>query len=349
VTCKRISAVLVLGLAVLLLGGCQGDGIERYQVPREEKVRPGPIAQNRGAIRFLGAIIPHEKTTWVFKLMGPAALVGKYQEEFDRFIRSIRFNQQDDPPITWKVPEGWEESRKAGAGNAMVRRYTTFYLNLKGHPLELTVFDFPKGAGSVLDNVNRWRKQIGLKDVGEEELAKITREIKVDDMPVTMVDMATEGAAQEKPAEGKADVRMLVAVIDQEKRNWFFKLTGPAAVIDKNKAAFDRFIQSIRFADKAGQEISWKLPEGWREERGGGLRYATIHLGPRDHPLELTVFAFGPRAGSLLANINRWRGQIGLEDITEADLDKVSRQIKVKGVPVTLIDLSTAGAGREEQ
>jgi hypothetical protein len=354
VTCKRPFAVLVVGLAVLLLAGCQGDQIERYKVAKEENPRAGSLTQKRGELRLLGAIIPHDKKTWVFKLVGPAKLVGRYKEEFDTFIGSIRFNAQDDSPITWQVPKGWKEAPGAGPANAMVRRFATFYLNLKAPPLELTVFDFPERAGSVLANVNRWlRLDLRLGEVTEADLPKITREIKVDGVPATLVDIGTPRAEQAEPedkaGDKKAPVRMMVAIIARERRTWFFKFGGSAPAIEDNRADFDRFIQSIRFDDKAGQAISWKLPKGWREERGDGLRYATLHLGPRNHPLDVTVFAFGPKAGSLLANINRWRGQIGLDEINEADLDKVARQIKVNGVPVTIIDMSSAGAGKEDQ
>jgi hypothetical protein len=343
---KRTATVLALGLAALFVAGCQREEIEHYRVAREEKAQPGPRLEARGPMRLLGAIIVHEQKTWVFKLMGPAKDVGKYKEAFDDFIQSIRFPKQGDDPITWKVPEGWKEARAAGPADGGIQRYTTFNLNLTGHPLELTVFAFPGEAGSVLSNVVRWRRQIGLGPVGEEELAKITRNVKVDGVPATLVDMATPQSKPPDLGDNKAGVRMLVAIAPQDQRTWFFKLKGPAQVVGKNKAGFNQFIESIRFT---GQEISWKLPEGWQEERGAGPRYATLRLGPKDKPLELTVFAFGPQAGSLLDNINRWRGQIGLGKITETDLDKVRREIKVQGARVTIVDMSSAGAGREEE
>src|SRR5439155_26536230 len=89
--------------------------------------------------------------------------------------------------------------------------------------------------------------------------------------------------------------------------------------------------------------------EGWRESRGSELRYATLLLGPKDSPLELSVTPLGQEAGSLLANVNRWRGQMGLPEVKAAELDKLTREIKVDGEAVTVVDMKAEGAGAEER
>ena len=64
----------------------------------------------------------------------------------------------------------------------------------EGPPFELTVFAFGKEAGSVLDNVNRWRKlDVGLPPVEAADLDKLTRETSVNGVKVTRVDMAGPG------------------------------------------------------------------------------------------------------------------------------------------------------------
>lgn len=67
-------------------------------------------------------------------------------------------------------------------------------------------------------------------------------------------------------------------------------------------------------------EIAWAVPEGWRRVPGDRpMRVATFEAGD-DVPVEVVVSVFPGDTGGLLANVNRWRGQVGLGPITEAAL-----------------------------
>jgi hypothetical protein len=59
--------------------------------------------------------------------------------------------------------------------------------------------------------------------------------------------------------------------------------------------------------------VNWSVPEGWREAGGqGSMRLATFEAGPSDNPIEIAVTALGQNPGGALANVNRWRRQLGL-------------------------------------
>jgi hypothetical protein len=139
---------------------------------------------------------------------------------------------------------------------------------------------------------------------------------------------------------GRAPDQMLAAIVPHGERNWFFKLLGPASEVEPHKVAFETLVDSIRFNDAGEPPISWATPEGWAMERGAGLRFATLRLPNR---LELTVTALGREAGSVLDNVNRWRGQIGLKPITPAELSQVTTRRAVAGSEVTLVDITSAG------
>src|SRR5438067_1529383 len=114
--------------------------------------------------------------------------------------------------------------------------------------------------------------------------------------------------------------RLLAVIIPHGDRTWFFKLMGPASQIDEQKGTFDQFVRSVRFTDRADAPIAWTVPKGWEEGPKSQMRHATFYIGPEEHRLELTVFGFSDQAGSVLANVNRWRGQIGLKEISESEL-----------------------------
>ena len=74
-------------------------------------------------------------------------------------------------------------------------------------------------------------------------------------------------------------------------------------------------------APAAGSAIKYDTPEGWSDIGGSGMRVAAFTAGAEDSPVSITVIPLPGTAGTLLSNVNRWRGQVGLEATTEADLE----------------------------
>ena len=72
----------------------------------------------------------------------------------------------------------------------------------------------------------------------------------------------------------------------------------------------------------ATSERPWTAPPGWAEDPAPKqMRLATYIAPDAAGPVEVAVTRFGGRVGGDLANINRWRGQMGLPPIGEAELE----------------------------
>ncbi len=139
-------------------------------------------------------------------------------------------------------------------------------------------------------------------------------------------------------------VRLLAAIVSQPDRTWFFKMTGPIPDVQEHEAEFHQFMDSIRFTKNPDQPMTWTVPHDWRYEPGKGFRYATFLIGPKEQAFELVVSSLEGQAGSTLANVNRWRRQIGLRPIGEVALVKVTKPMKVDGVAATLVDMVGPGS-----
>ena len=147
-------------------------------------------------------------------------------------------------------------------------------------------------------------------------------------------------------------VRLLAAIVPHGERTWFVKLTGPESALEQHKAAFRQFVTSFRFNDKANPPLTWTVPAGWKRHdaqpaKGGFERFATFRLNdPEGEELELTVFPLGRegQAGDVLANVNRWRGQLGLEDVTAEGVKGVTEELKVGDTSATLVDMLGTGS-----
>ncbi|MCY2951259.1 MAG: hypothetical protein NTU53_04685 [Planctomycetota bacterium] len=88
----------------------------------------------------------------------------------------------------------------------------------------------------------------------------------------------------------------------------------------------------------ADRPIIWTLPKDWTEQAGMPPRYAVIRP-PDDRPAELAVTIFPGNVGGTLANINRWRAQVGAQPITEADLEKNITRFDSNNLKIIIADI----------
>lgn len=125
---------------------------------------------------------------------------------------------------------------------------------------------------------------------------------------------------------------MLAAIVPAPDATWFFKVVAPADRLGSHK---DEVLEFLRTIQVKGAEVRWTAPPSWKEERGAGDRQATLRFGGAEPLLELTVVRLGGAAGGTLPNVNRWRGQMGLGPLAEADLEKETAKVG----PAVVVDL----------
>lgn len=141
---------------------------------------------------------------------------------------------ESESPIAWTVPEGWEKLP------AQQMRFAAFRVSQEHPDVVLTVIPLGPEAGELLPNVNRWRQQLGLPPVSQQDLDKMVRRKQVDGLPVDLVDLSG-------PATANPPMRMLAAILPHAGRVWFFKLVGQADVVSRQQQAFEAFIDSVHF------------------------------------------------------------------------------------------------------
>jgi hypothetical protein len=150
--------------------------------------------------------------------------------------------------------------------------------------------------------------------------------------------------------------RLVAAILPQREKTWFVKVAGTVERVFEHREEFDSFVRSFKFTGQRGREIEWTVPGGWEENKkdSGGLRLASFRMGPKKQQLEVTVVGLSNQAKeatSVLANVNRWRDQLGLEPIAEGDLkdnlNQVIRKIEVDNVSATVVEITGPGKAPE--
>lgn len=88
-------------------------------------------------------------------------------------------------------------------------------------------------------------------------------------------------------------------------------------------------------------EIVWTVPEGWMEQPASDMRVGSFQAKAANNELvDISIVSLSGQAGGMLANVNRWRGQIQLPPIEEKDLSHESKLITVGGRQMDWIEMA---------
>jgi hypothetical protein len=96
--------------------------------------------------------------------------------------------------------------------------------------------------------------------------------------------------------------------------------------------------------------LAWDLPRDWTETPGEGMRFATIKPSAAQTgagKIDVSVIMLPGPAGGELANVNRWRGQIGLAPIEDGARTQMRKEVKSKAGTVSLYDFIGEGPKNE--
>jgi hypothetical protein len=243
--------------------------------------------------------------------------------------------QRPRPQLSWKLPEGWKE---VPAGRMSV---ATFSIRGNGsEEAQVTITPLPMLGGRDAIIVNLWRQQVGLAPLKDEEIASQLQDVTVGGESGKLFDVTG------KAADG-APARILTAMVHRSDASWFYKLSGDATVVQAQKPAFVEFLKSIQIKEAPAEAASetrkpkWNVPSGWNELPAGQMQIARFAVPDKDGAkAEVFVSVFPSDTGGTLANLNRWRRQIGLPEATSADLPGMTVPLDSSIPRAILVDMT---------
>lgn len=189
----------LLAAAALLTAGCKDRRIESYVIKKEP--RAAVTVQSGGGL--------HTETNRETGALDAAS------------------------PLVWMAPAHWKPK------TASAMRRASFDVPMDDGPAaDFSISSFGGAAGGVLNNVNRWRVQLGLASLPDEQLAANREVVAANGLTFTVVDFAGQ--------TGGVSVRLLAAITTVGGDTWFFKLTGADASVAKEKATFLEFLHTVK-------------------------------------------------------------------------------------------------------
>jgi hypothetical protein len=194
---SKFSPVAVGASLVFLAAGCDRDNVKVYHVEKDDTTAPPPAA-------------PAQMPTTM-----PAGLPAPDNSTL--------------PKLKYALPDGWQEK----APTEM--RVASFGISENGKTADVSVIPLGGMAGGDLPNVNRWRGQVGLPPLADDDLQKLVEKVEVAGQPADLYDLAG------------TDQRILGVIFHRDDATWFFKMTGDADLVEKQKPAFATLLKTIQF------------------------------------------------------------------------------------------------------
>lgn len=273
------------------------------------------------------------------------------------------------PSLSWKqIPAGWEEVTPGEMRLASFR-----VKGSDGKQADMGIFPLPGMAGNDLDNVNRWRTQVGQPAITEAELAKLA-------LPVEIAGQAAQVYEQAGTNPSSGDkTRILAAILRREGVAWFFKLNGDDDLVAQQKTAFVDFLKGLTFTAApatelppshppiegmtmpAGQPMAanqapaaarpqWEVPGNWKETDAGQFLVAKFLVSGADNAqAAVNVSMSAGDGGGLAGNVNRWRKQLGLPELPEPELSKMVSTVDTPAGKIMAVDMTGTDARTGEK
>lgn len=278
----------VLTASLILPAGCRKPEVKVYDVPKDSNASQRPVAQT--------AMQPSQSS-----------------------------------PIGWTPSPQWKELPPT-----QFRKGNYLYTDESGSA-EITVSSFPGDTGGILANANRWLRQASLPEIDEEKLAQLATEVE-------LTDGITAFVLNLKAADGsETSNRIYAAIVPYQGQSWFFKMSGPFKTVQSQIPAFSTLLRGVRFGESAPStsdamqptadehlgDLEFTAPSGWVASEGSSIRIASFAIVKEGYPpADFSITSFPGDTGGLVANVNRWRGQIGLSPWSPAKVEAAAKELE---------------------
>lgn len=337
---------LLLLASLLFTTGCKEK--EQIKVYRISKAEPESSASTESAGSRDPATMPRGQQGNE-AMSGMTGLPANHPTVSQGILPESNTDSPAAPAFKWKTPSHWEQQPAASM------RLASFSIKGKeGAFADVSVVVLGGAAGGILENVNRWLNQLGQPAIDEEKLKAMMRSIASGLGPIEVVDL------QGLPAGGDPlkDGRILAGMASINDRTLFFKMRGNSALVESEKENFLQWLASTRQepapasvenvpspgADSQAEQVAAKpkfqAPASWQPKPLSAMRFASFSASNSSgESADISAISFPGGTGGDLANVNRWRGQVGLDPVADAELPAQITRIDSKAGPIQVVDL----------
>ena len=218
-----------------------------------------------------------------------------------------------------EAPGKWKQEGQAGM------RFATITIPTADPALELSVIPLPMPEGGdkeeyKLENVNRWRGQLGLAPIAKADLKTEVIELTLADSKAMVVNLLGHKPAGMPGQPPFANLRP----------------TPPRA-------------PNTPPARTALQKPTFQVPENWTPAKNDTFSTQAFEMQKDGQKVRITVTPLEPLGETLPLHVNRWRGQVNLPPAGPNELDQAVEKIEAGGVAGFYVKLVGPDSARDRQ
>jgi hypothetical protein len=300
---SRKPALLLLA-PFLLLAGCDNQSPQTYTVAKTSTPPPTPAASAQD---------PHAG------------------------MQTGAHGGMPTPKMNWTAPEGWQELGPSEMSPA------NFAITNDAGQASVSIISLPGKVASELDVINIFRERFNLTPLDQAGLTELAETTQIGKSQGNLYDMFSEADASQ-PAG-----RVLVAILDQAAFTYYIRMTGDAPAVESSKPGFRDFLKTLEIEEISNPMMGnlpashppigtpsnnttpsapvasganlpeWQVPAGWTAQTAPRMVLARFSAGSGDQTVDIAISNFPGDVGGAAANVNRWRGQVGLPAVPEAE------------------------------
>ena len=255
------------------------------------------------------------------------------------------------PVVTWILPETWSEN--SGLAGPMVG---SFHVKTEEGPQgRIGVMPFRESVSS-LEMSNMFAQEIGYGTLTNETLAPLLENKTIGTREFEWIRLEEQRTEETKKT-------VLLALYRKDSQTWLFPFIGGRDLVDAELENFSLFLEStvLRAGTQPIRALSqsvspspppapsgpiapdWSIPSNWTPGQASSMRLASYKVNDgQGNELDFSVTSFPGDVGGLLANVNRWLGQIGVQPTDDEGLKEFVRPITIDGIPAQLVEASSA-------
>ncbi len=249
-------------------------------------------------------------------------------------------SEYNGPIVTWTLPESWGENPDLSGPMA-----GSFHVKTDNGPQgRIGVMPFRESVSTV-DVANMFSREMGLPAFNEELLKPILKNKKIGERTFEWLRLV-------EPDSSSNSRTALLALLRKDGETWLFPFIADEKLVNQEIANFSSFLGSCTLRSSKTKPImakapvrkvakpnepkpkfnpwSWNLPSSWKQGKQSSMRVGSFSVDDaQGNKLDISITSFPGDVGGLLANVNRWIGQIDLAPINETQVQKYCSPVKI--------------------
>ena len=254
-------------------------------------------------------------------------------------------NHYEGPVVAWQLPEEWGEN--PGMGGIMAG---SFHVKTKEGPQgRIGVMPFRESVETA-SIVNMFARELGHADYNNTSLTGLLKSKNFSGRTFELARLEDMTGEEAPPRTA------LLAIHRQNEQTWLFPFIANRELVNEQLDNFYAFLGSTTLragktpvraiapslppaqAPTASHQPTWEAPAHWERRASTQMRIGNYAVtNDAGQTLDFSITSFPGQVGGILANVNRWLGQLGIEQTDEEGLKQYLSDRTVDEKPAKLV------------